>query len=165
MHVCLFVLVYFVYVCVCVHARACVYAPMHVRACTCVHTCTYICMHTYMQVKIRCCVSYSSVWICASRWMYTHISVCSVLNRVLEPSIIMEMTLSTGSTKVFEVRHSVYDSILLFFFLLSLTRCLSVLVCVCVCVCVCVRVIISLYGWGYFCVCWYMGLMGILFYA
>ena len=38
---------------------------------------------------------------------------CSSLHRLLEPSILMEMTLSDGSVKTFEV-------------------------CVCVCVCVCV---------------------------
>ena len=33
--------------------------------------------------------------------------------------------------------------------------CVNVCVCVCVCVCVSLSVIISLYGWGYFCVRWY----------
>ena len=49
--------------------------------------------------------------------------------------------------------------------------CVCMCVCVCVCVCVgvgvCLSVIISLYGWGYFCVLLiqYLGFMGILFFC
>ena len=56
----------------------------YVHMCVCVYACWYVCVFHF-----------------------------SVLNRVLEPSIIMEMTLSNGTTKAFEVRPKILMRVML----------------------------------------------------
>lgn len=58
-------------------------------------------------------VWYVHMFVCVYACLHVCVFHFSVLNRVLEPSIIMEMTLSNGTTKAFEVRPKILMQVML----------------------------------------------------